>query len=103
MRSLRQTGMSEVCQLWQGCDLISAPYRDNEERRAAMAQQELFGFQVLCLQPQGALLGLARILSGQHDWHGAARWVAEGWVGQHVSRRVAPCCWAGRVSGFVPI
>lgn len=76
MQSLKPTGMSEVCQLWQDCDLPL--HHMVTLRKEGMAPAELFGFQVLCLQHQGALLGLAEIGSGQHDGHGAAPGVAEG-------------------------
>lgn len=56
----------------------SAPHCDIWERRAAVAPAELFGFQVLRSHYQGALLGVARILSGQHSGHGAAPGVAQG-------------------------
>lgn len=60
---------------------------------------------MLCFQQPGALRGVHSdrvVVSARRDWREPPR-VAEGRVGWHVSEQAAQWCWAGPVSGAVPV
>lgn len=83
----------------------SAPHPDVQERGAVLTPAGLSGFRVLCFQQPGALRRVHAdrvVMSVRRDWREPPR-VAEGRVGWHVSKQVAERCWAGMVSGAVPV